>query len=128
MDSGQTELDSRRSAQDEMLVAALAAGSSYSEAGDAAGVSARTVARRMADLSFARLVAERRREQVVAVSGRVSSLTDRAVTAVEDCLSDESARIRLTAAKLLLDWAFRLRRDEDLELRVAEIRQHLGLD
>lgn len=128
MDSKRTESENRRSAQDEIIVSALTTGSSYSEAGELAGVSGRTVARRMEDTSFARLVAERRKEQVVAVAGRVSSLTTEAITAVEDCLSDESARTRLAAAKLLLEWSFKLRRDEDLDLRVAEIRQHLGLE
>ena len=128
MDNSKTEGENRREAQDEIIVSALATGSSYNEAGEVAGVSGRTVARRMAEPSFARLVAERRKEQVVAVAGRVSSLTTDALTAVEDCLSDESSRTRLAAAKLLLEWSFRLRRDEDLDLRVAEIRQHLGLD
>lgn len=121
------ELESRREAQDEVLVAALASGRSYSDAGQLAGVSDRTVARRMSDVSFARRVAERRGEQVVATAGRISSLAGEAVDAIRGCLSDSSANTRLAAARLLLDWSLKFRRGEDLTLAVAEIRQHLGL-
>lgn len=121
------EFDDRRSAQDELLVAALAAGQSYAEAGDLAGISSRTVARRMSEVAFARRVADRRGEQVVAIAGRISSLTFEAIEAVRECLADSDARTRLAAARLLLDWALKFRRGEDLALAVAEIRQHLGL-
>lgn len=122
-----SELSDRRGAQDEVLIAALAAGRSYAEAGGLAGVSGRTVARRMADVGFARLVADRRGEQVVAIAGRISSLSSEAVDAIRDCLSDTSASTRLAAAKLLLEWSLKFRRGEDLTLAVVEIRQHLGM-
>lgn len=127
IDQVHDESADRRQAKDELLIAALAAGSSYEEAGAVAGVSARTVSRRMSDVGFARRVADRRGEQVVAIAGRISSLTSEAVDAVRECLSDPSARTRLAAARLLLDWAWKFRRGEDLALAVAEIRQHLGL-
>ena len=121
------ELSDRREAQDEILVAALAGGRSYAEAGELAGISGRTVARRMADVGFARLVADRRGEQVTAIAGRISSLSGEAVDAIHECLSDPSAGTRLAAARLLLEWSLKFRRGEDLTLAVAEIRQHLGL-
>ena len=121
------ELENRRESQDERLIEALAAGRSYPEAGALAGVSGRTVARRMTEVSFARRVADRRGEQVVAIAGRITSLASEAVDAVRDCLDDPSARVRLAAARLLLDWALKVRQGEDLALAVAEIRQHLGL-
>jgi hypothetical protein len=72
MDEPHDEGQNRRSALDELLVDALAAGSSYSHAADAVGYSQRTVARRMADPTFARRVAERRAEHLVSMAGRFS--------------------------------------------------------
>ena len=115
----------RRIAQDEIVVAALAAGFSYEEAGQRANLSGRTVARRMADPGFARLVAERRGEHVVATAGRLTTLGAQAMDAIEGCLEDPSARTRLVAAKLVLDLSLKFRNSHDLELEVAEIRQQL---
>ena len=118
----------RRSAQDELLIAALASGRSYADAASIAGVSARTVSRRMSDARFARRVADRRGEQVVAIAGRITSMTAEALNTIRDCLGDDRPELtRLAAARLVLDWTFKFRRGEDSSIAVAEIGQHLGL-
>jgi len=65
MDALQDGGQKRRSALDELLVDALAAEWSYSHAAEAVGYSERTVARRMADPTFGRLVADSERRPLL---------------------------------------------------------------
>lgn len=123
----QTETVSRRAAQDELITTALASGASYEKAGEVAGCSGRTVARRMDNAEFARQVSKRRGERVVAAAGQLTSLSDEAIEAIRGCLADEDPRVRLAAAKTLLDLAVKFRNSHDLEVEIDEIRQHLGL-
>lgn len=118
---------SGREAQDEILVDALATGVSYEAAAELAGCSGRTVARRMADPEFARRVSKRRGERVVATAGQLTSLSSEAVETIRGCLDDESPRVRLAAAKALLDLGAKYRNTHDLEVEIAEIREHVGL-
>lgn len=123
-----SEAEARRSAQDDILVEALASGRTYSEAGELAGVSHRTVARRMAEPAFARLVRDRRDEQVHTVAGRLSTMANTAVIAIVSCLEDDEAKTRLAAGKLILELVLKFRHQHHLEVDVAEIREHLQMD
>jgi len=122
------EAASRRATQDEKIIAALASGLNYTLAGVAANVSDRTVARRMSEPGFARRVAARRDEVVVSAVGQLTSLVDEAVDGIRSGLVDESARTRMAAGKLILELVLRFRQTFDLELQVAEIRAHLGME
>lgn len=77
-----TEAQGRRVHQDELVVAALAGGRCYEEAGAAAGVSARTVRRRMAEPAFAAAVSARRGERVAAVTGQLVAAGSDAITVI----------------------------------------------
>jgi hypothetical protein len=66
--------------QDQVLVAALAGGATYDRAGAAAGLSERTVRRRMADPAFRARVREASSELASAVAAR---LTASSVTAAD---------------------------------------------
>lgn len=118
---------SRRAARDEVIIAALASGMSYEQAGEVAGCSGRTVSRRMDEAGFARRVSKRRGERVVAAAGQLTSLSDEAIDAIRGCLEDEDPRVKLAAAKTLLDLAVKFRNSHDLEVEIDEIRQHLGM-
>ena len=122
------ESSNRRAAQDERIIEALASGLNYTLAGAAGNVSDRTVARRMSEPGFARRVASRRDELVVSAVGQLTSLVDEAVEGIRCGLGDESARTRMAAGKLILELVLRFRQTFDLELQVAEIRAHLGMD
>lgn len=126
--SGEDGKSSRRGVQDEQIVAALALGRTYAEAGVLAGVSDRTVARRMSVPAFARRVGERRDELVVSAVGQLTSLLDDALGAIRSGLDDESARTRVATGKLILDMVLKFRQTFDLEIHVAEIRAHLGME
>lgn len=118
-----SEAKKRRAAQDEMLIVALAAGRSYEDAGAAASVSGRTVARRMGESAFASEVSDRRGEHVQRVTGQLTQLAEEAVAAIAACLQDQDAKIRLTAGKLILELAVRFRHQTDLERAVTEVRE-----
>jgi hypothetical protein len=123
-----TEAEERRSAQDELIIAALAAGSTYERAGEISATSTRTVARRMSDPGFARRVTARRAEQVQMITGQLTPLGPEAIAAIRSCLTDEKSSVRISAAKVALELGLRFRHQNDLELQVAEIRSHLGMD
>ena len=128
MNEAHDETQSRREARDELLIGALAAGRTYAAAAEEVGCGQRTVARRMADPLFARRVAERRAEHLIVLAGRFSALTERAAETIEELMDSGLERTRLAAARLVVEWAARLRNTEDMAVAVAEIREHLGLD
>ncbi len=116
-----TEADRRRTHQDEVIVAALASGRSYEDAGAAAEVSARTVRRRMAEPAFATAVSARRGERVAAVTGQLVAAGGDAIAVITDCLGSERDSVRLRAAHLLLSLGVQLRGATELEQRITEL-------
>lgn len=80
------EAQHRRTAGNEVLLAALAAGRPYSEAGALAGVAARTVRRRMAEPAFVAELARRRAMRVSDITGRLLGSSERALGVLEECL------------------------------------------
>ena len=113
---------------DELILSGLAAGLTHAETGELAHVSPKTVQRRLSSEAFAAEVARRRGQQVERITGRLSELSIRAVDTLTDALEDSSATIRLRAADLTLNWLVKLRREADLEQRIAEIEHELAND
>lgn len=120
-ESHQVQSRSRRDDQDELLVAALAAGRRYAEAADVAGVSERTVRRRMSDADFARAVSVRRGELVGALTGQLVSAGQDAITVLQGCLHSDNAAAQIRAAHLLLTLGSQLRHTHELEQRIAAL-------
>lgn len=112
-----------REVKKEAVVEALAAGTSYSEAGRAVKVTARTVQRWLDedDGAMLRRVAQRRREMTSEVTGRLTDASARAVTVLTEALDAEEDRHRLRAAQLILSLTTRFRTVEELETRVVEL-------
>jgi hypothetical protein len=111
---------------DELILSGLAAGLTHAETAELANVSSKTVQRRLSNDAFAAEVARRRGQQVERITGRLSELSSRAVDTLTDALGDDSAAIRLRAADLTLNWLVKLRREADLERRIAEIELELA--
>lgn len=111
---------------DELILASLASGMTHAEAAQAASVSTKTVQRRVAEGDFSSEVTRRRREQVEQVTGQLTRLSVRAADTLEAALDDDAASIRLKAVDLTFSWLVRLRREADLEQRIAEIEQELA--
>ena len=125
-ETNQSEAEARRQDQDEIVIDALARGLSYGRAGELAGVSPRTVRRRMADEAFAREVRTRRTERVSAVTGQLVTASEEAVGVLMQCLGAEKDGVRIRAATLLLQHSERYRAQSDLQADVAEIRRMLS--
>ena len=88
---------------DDLLVAALASGRSYREAGAAAGISERTVRRRMADPAFRGKVVELRGAEIDRTRGLILREAPAAVATLSRLAAGaESETVRLAAAKAIL--------------------------
>jgi hypothetical protein len=110
----------RRRAANETLIAALASGATQEEAAAVAGVTARTVRRRLGQPEFAERVRAERSVLVTRTAGRLIGLADVAVEALGDLLRPEiSDSIRLRAALGLLDAARVWREAGEVEERLA---------
>jgi hypothetical protein len=116
----------RREASDEILVEGLAAGLSFVQAGDLAGVSSKTVQRRLQDPEFARRVSRRRDERVGEVTGLLVDASHAAVGVLREGLGAERFADRLRSAQLILTMSGRFRELEDLSARLAEVEARLN--
>lgn len=125
-EGGTSERDHRREAQDEILVESIAAGLSYPDAGAAAGVTARTVGRRMTDPAFLSRVSQRRGERVSEITGRLSSMSADALGVLRDTMVEGRPADRLRAAQLTLTMLSRFRAESEIEERLAVIEGQLA--
>jgi hypothetical protein len=109
-------------------VGSLAAGLTAAEAAKAAGVSERTVRRRLSDPEFVAKIEAARREvlhrAVAKVSGGAVSAADTLVTLLRPT---ERPTVRLGAAKAVLDFGIRLRTEVELSDRLKAIEEHLEI-
>jgi hypothetical protein len=110
---------------DQALIAALAAGSSVEEAAARAGVSRRTAYRRLADPGFQRRLVGARDELVTEALGELVASAGAAVARLRDLLDARDDRIKLGAAKALLDQLLRIRETVTLAERVSALEHRL---
>lgn len=110
-----------REHEDEVLKAALAAGMTYAAAGAVAGVSDRTVRRRMKEPGFAAQVSTMRGEHVAAVTGQLAIAGGAAVEVLVDCMAAGSPALRLRAAHLVLTLGAQLRQASEFEERLTAL-------
>src|SRR3954464_15182527 len=93
-----------RSGGDVVLVAALAGGATYEDAAKRAGVSERTVRRRLDDPAFKRQVDEARAEMLSQATARLTSAALDAVEALRGlCWGSDLDFARLAAARAILE-------------------------
>ena len=116
----------RSTAIERVLVAALAAGATQIEAATAAGVSERTVRRRLEGVDFAGRVAEERATLVTRTAARLGGLTGAAVEALTDLLAPGVPEaVRLRAALGVLESARIWRAAVELEDRLGAVEAAL---
>ena len=116
---------------DAVLLEALASDLTYEQAGKAAGVSARTVARRMENPDFAKEVDTRRREIAEELINQIRRLrTDRIRSALDahqvllELLYDDDPKIRLAAARQLAT-SRTVQHDLDIQERLLTLEGRL---
>ena len=112
-----------RTRGDELLLAALAAGAPVEQAAAAAGVSARTAYRRMADPVFARRLGQARDALVETALGELAESASEAVRTLRALLAAGDERVRLGAARATLEQLLRLRETVGLGQRVAALER-----
>lgn len=101
---------------DHILVETLGSGRTQTEAASVAGVSPRTVSRRLEDPEFVRRVEQFRDSLLETGAARLCSMISLATATLEKLLTDDvPAATRLGAAKTILDSAFRVRDVASLE-------------
>lgn len=113
--------DERKRAGNEVLLDALAAGLSHTEAAALAGVSAKTIQRRLGDTEFALELTRRRAARVEELVGQLTSMGATAIGVLREAMVQAKPELRLRAAEATLTWLTRLRREVDFELRLCRI-------
>jgi HEAT repeat protein len=116
-----------RANADELIIAALAAGKTLQEAAKIAGVSAKTVSRRLLDLEFQNRVRKRRGEMIEQVSGRLNESMSIAVDALRKLLDAKSESVRLAACRAMIGLGLKIRSEVDVEVELEELRNLLAL-
>lgn len=111
----------RAAAADEVLIDALAAGLTHAEAGVLAGVSSKTVQRRLHDGVFAARVGRDRSMRLEEISGQLTAMAPTAIGVLRECMAVDKPLVRLRAAEATLLWLTRVRREVDFELRLARL-------
>ncbi len=96
-------LEERR-AGDDVLLEFLASGGSLEQCAAAAGISVRTIQRRLRDDEFRRELALRRAARVEQLTARLCAVTDDAVSVIIAAFQSASGHVRLRAADLTLTW------------------------
>ncbi len=119
-------LHGRKSA-DEAVLLALACGATAESAAHSAGVSARTVSRRLKDPRFHQRLQTLRAEMLQRAAGM---LTAASLEAVKTLLvlqqASVPAAVRLGAARTILEIGIKLRQMTDLDERLTALEQHLA--
>ena len=113
---------SRPRKPDELLIAALIQGRTHAEAARLAGVSERTVRRRLRDADVAARIQHGRDELTSAAAARMAELYPRAIETLGELLDDKAKDIRLRAAQSVLKIGpdFRARTEIEDRLRALE--------
>jgi len=122
-DAGFDTRKARAEARDEILLELLADGCTHVEAAQFAGCSARTVQRRLLDDNFSRELARRRSIRFHDTTSRLTTMTSRALTALEDTLEVGSPPLRFRAAESVLKLAWRARDEGETERRLHRLEQ-----
>ena len=109
----------------DLLLASLAAGASVEQAAQAAGLSPRTVYRRLHDSGFQRRLQAARDELVTEALGELTGSAQDAVATLKRLLDASDDRVKLTAARTILEQLLRLRETVQLEQRLSALEnQH----
>jgi hypothetical protein len=115
---------SRQPRRDDALVLALACGATVEAAARQAGVSDRTVYRRLADPAFQKRVKDARTDLVRRSAGLLSAASGEAVRTLLALMKDAAPpATRLGAAKAVLEIGMRLRELAELEAEVRALEE-----
>ena len=110
-----------------MLLMALACGATAEAAAQKAGVSRRTVQRRLADPAFRPRLVQIRADMAQRIAGMLTAAAGEAVKALLELLAASNpSPARLGAVRTVLEYGLKLREAADLEERVAAVEDHIA--
>jgi hypothetical protein len=112
-----------RANADDVLALNLARGATVAEAAAAAGVSVRTVHRRLSDPGFVKEVSRLRGRMVTEAAGRLADALSEAGTVLRLLVRSDNERTALAACQALLDNALRVRQADELEQRLQALEE-----
>ena len=110
-----------RANADELIVAALAAGHTLQEAAETAGVSPRTVSRRLNDHAFKQRIQTLRGEMIGQAVGRMADGMSDAAATLRKLLKAKGESVRLGACRAILELGVKLREAVEFEERLATL-------
>lgn len=113
-----------RKGEDKLLLA-LASGETIRAAAASAGITERTVARRLEEEEFRRQVAQLRAAMIDSAMGRMADGMADAATTLRKLLRAKAESVRLGAARSLLELTIRLRDNIDFEERITALEQRV---
>ena len=119
----QSVAGSGRKNADDALVMALAVGGTVPAAAQHAGVSERTVYRRLHDPAFCRRVSAARAELLERAVGQLVATASCAAATLRQLLAAPADSIKLGAARSILEFGPKLRESTELEARLAALEQ-----
>jgi hypothetical protein len=112
---------------DPLILAALACGASADQAGAKAGVSGRTVRRRLRDPAFRRKLNRIRGELKMRTADQLSAASTEAVrTMIQLMTSASPPNIRLGAARSIVELGMKTSEYADVSVRLNELEQRLA--
>lgn len=115
-----------RTNADEQLAAALAAGRSHRDAATAAGVSEKTVYRRLKERGFRDRVAELRGAMTAAALGKLTDGMAAAAAALNGLVADADPDVRHRAAVKVIELALKVQERAELEERLGRVERLLA--
>jgi hypothetical protein len=110
---------------DARLIEQLAGGTTITKSASLAGVSRRTVTRRLADPDFRRRVNEARRQIVDHAVGRMATSMKSAAVVLRKLLKSDADSIRLGASRAIMELGQRLRDSVEFEERLTTLESLL---
>jgi hypothetical protein len=104
---------------DVAIMLALAAGASAPAAAEKAGVSERTVYRRLQDPDFQRAVLKAREKLLDEAIGHIAQASVTAVQTLSTLCSADSESVRLGASRTLMDLTMRVRKQMEISAKIG---------
>ena len=111
---------------DDRLITTVAGGSTVQAAAQLCEVSERTVYRRIADPAFRQQLTRARAEMVERALGHLAAGSTEAGIVLRNLLGGEDDRVKLGAARTILEVGNKLRESVELEQRLADLERRLA--
>lgn len=125
--NGRAERGPKRPASDGIAAAVLASGGTRQDAAAAAGLSDRTIRRRLSDPDFRALVGDCRQRIAADVLSGAAGLAGRAVERLGELVEDENGHIALQAARAVLTVAGTYGQAAELAERIEALERALKM-